>query len=433
MERKRQHNTRNKRYNTQKLQNPQTANRYASRLRERLPLDQEHPWEEIVTKIQETAEETLGREQGQRKKWISDETWDLINKRRNAKQLATTENNNRSPQYQSLAKQVKKAARRDKRRYLEQMASQAEQHANQNNMRSLHRIIGNLTGQKENTTRPVRDRNGNLVTNEEAQLEVWKQHFESISNITYSSSEETHDSNPIRRQANLRISEDPPSIGEIKTAIRALKHNRAAGSDGITAELLQADALTTAQLLEPHISRAWSEESVAQSWKKGLIIKLPKKGNLTHCDNWRGITLLNISYKVLATIIQNRLREKLENTIREEQAGIQNTTIHALRGLQEGFRHNQARCDMESTQRQGNPRQNYPPDPSAVRRSRARSTTPRKNKRVFHHPIRSQAGLPAVADALHNRAGQHPTSRLLTKKGYNLESDSTPRRSGLCG
>ena len=55
--------------------------------------------------------------------------------------------------------------------------------------------------------------------------------------------------------------------------------------------------------------------------KQGLIIKLPKKGDLTECSNWRGITLLNTIGKILAIIIHNRLKEELEPKMRPGQAG----------------------------------------------------------------------------------------------------------------
>ena len=58
-----------------------------------------------------------------------------------------------------------------------------------------------------------------------------------------------------------------------------------------------------------------------QSWTKGLIVKLPKNGDLRDCGNWRGITLLNTIYKIVATIIQNRL-QCLEEPLRDEQAGV---------------------------------------------------------------------------------------------------------------
>jgi len=59
---------------------------------------------------------------------------------------------------------------------------------------------------------------------------------------------------------------------------------------------------------------------IPKDWKHGLIIKLPKKGDLMECSNWRGITLLNITGKTLATIIYNRIKE-LEPIMRTEQAG----------------------------------------------------------------------------------------------------------------
>jgi hypothetical protein len=56
-------------------------------------------------------------------------------------------------------------------------------------------------------------------------------------------------------------------------------------------------------------------------WKKGIIIKLPKKGDLTNCNNWRGITLLSSSSKILPRIILNRIKRHIDNKLRREQMG----------------------------------------------------------------------------------------------------------------
>lgn len=316
--RKKPYNNKRKRFNTSKLQNAQTANNFASTLREKLPPDQDHTWNNIMAKLQETAEETIGFVMPERKTWISDETWDLINKRRIMKQLTNTDTGKQ--QYRTLAKQVKKAARKDKRKFFDMIASQAEQHANQNNMRELHRLVNQLTNRKSNTAQPIRDTNGDMLTNTEAQTSRWKKHFEAVSNSQQATNEDTHNEAHSRNR-NLRISIDPPNISEIKEAIKNLKRNKAAGIDGIPAELLQADVQTTAQLLQPHITSFWLEERASMAWKKGLIVKLPKKGDLTYCDNWRGITLLNLTYKILTGIIQGRIQAKIEKTIRDEQAG----------------------------------------------------------------------------------------------------------------
>ncbi|XP_058840182.1 uncharacterized protein LOC131695704 [Topomyia yanbarensis] len=44
-------------------------------------------------------------------------------------------------------------------------------------------------------------------------------------------------------------------------------------------------------------------------------------GNLTVCDSWRGILLLCIVLKVLCKVILNRIPEKIDATLRRQQAG----------------------------------------------------------------------------------------------------------------
>ena len=60
---------------------------------------------------------------------------------------------------------------------------------------------------------------------------------------------------------------------------------------------------------------------VPQDWKNGIIIPLPKKGNLIDCNNWRGITLLSIPGKVLASVILERIKDAVDKQLRQEQAG----------------------------------------------------------------------------------------------------------------
>jgi sorting nexin-29 len=50
-------------------------------------------------------------------------------------------------------------------------------------------------------------------------------------------------------------------------------------------------------------------------WKVGLIIPLFKKGNKMKCENYQGITLLNIAYKILSIITLERLKEYSEEIL----------------------------------------------------------------------------------------------------------------------
>ena len=63
------------------------------------------------------------------------------------------------------------------------------------------------------------------------------------------------------------------------------------------------------------------EEEIHVNWKTELIVKLPKKGNLSLCENWRGTTLLCITSKVFSTVILNRISTAFDPMLRKEQAG----------------------------------------------------------------------------------------------------------------
>ena len=86
-------------------------------------------------------------------------------------------------------------------------------------------------------------------------------------------------------------------------------------------------------------TRIWEKEELPEDWCEVLIVKLPKRGDLTKCDNWRGITLMPVIMKLFGSAI-DRIREGVDNKLRNEQAGYRkgrNTTeqIFVLRNITE--------------------------------------------------------------------------------------------------
>ena len=51
-------------------------------------------------------------------------------------------------------------------------------------------------------------------------------------------------------------------------------------------------------------------------------MKIPKKGALKNCNNWRGIILLSVPSKILAKLIIRRISEAVDQRLRQEQAGL---------------------------------------------------------------------------------------------------------------
>jgi sorting nexin-29 len=65
----------------------------------------------------------------------------------------------------------------------------------------------------------------------------------------------------------------------------------------------------------------WDQERMLEEWEIGIICPIFKKGDPRDCSNYRGITLLNTTYKIFACLICNRLAKYSEQTLGDYQAG----------------------------------------------------------------------------------------------------------------
>jgi sorting nexin-29 len=62
-------------------------------------------------------------------------------------------------------------------------------------------------------------------------------------------------------------------------------------------------------------------DKIPDGWTRGVVCPIFKKGNRRDCNNYKGISLLNVAYKVCAKIITRRLNIINEYTLSEEQRG----------------------------------------------------------------------------------------------------------------
>ena len=68
-------------------------------------------------------------------------------------------------------------------------------------------------------------------------------------------------------------------------------------------------------------NKIWGTGEWHTPWTQSLIITLPKKVNLQLCQNYRTISLISHSNKVMLKVILNRLKPQAEEIIAEEQDG----------------------------------------------------------------------------------------------------------------
>ena len=64
----------------------------------------------------------------------------------------------------------------------------------------------------------------------------------------------------------------------------------------------------------------WEIEDIPKDRKEGHIIKLPKKGDLSNCDSYQGITLLSIKGKIFNRVLLERMKDAVDEKLRDNQA-----------------------------------------------------------------------------------------------------------------
>jgi hypothetical protein len=137
-----------------------------------------------------------------------------------------------------------------------------------------------------------RAKNGELLTNKNQVLARWKEYFEE------------HLKQPTR-PVDLRddgVDIDLPSREEIEGALNYLKNNKAAVTDYIAAELLKNGGPNLVDSLHEVIQQAWTSDTLLRSWTERVLCPVYKKGDKLDCKNYRGLCLLNVTYKVFAKI-----------------------------------------------------------------------------------------------------------------------------------
>ena len=207
--------------------------------------------------------------------------------------------------------------RRDKREYINGLIREAEEAAGRGEQGTVYRITKRISAKFKGGSSVLRDKDGNILIKERDIQERWKEHFEEVLNRE-----------PPTRQARIEKGRVNEEIGieeiseeEIRSVLRKVKNNKAPGIDNITGEMLKADMETSTRWLKVLFDKIWAEEETPGEWSRGILTTVPKKGDLSKCSNWRGITLLSVPSKILGNILIERIRKVVDKELRKEQAG----------------------------------------------------------------------------------------------------------------
>lgn len=184
--------------------------------------------------------------------------------------------------------------------------------------------IGHITPSRPPNP-PLQSPSGELLMDPELLTDRWKEHYRALaSDCTGNSMSPSRWHHPL--YASIPHPELPINHAitwlEIYTVIKELKKHKASGSDRIPAEVYQLLTHNPPDELEPTSAFArvcwrlwqgmWLFGTVPETWQSAAIVSVPKSGDLTLPDNYRGIALIDVGLKIFSKVIIKRIASALE-------------------------------------------------------------------------------------------------------------------------
>uniref|UniRef100_A0A8D9ELZ3 Craniofacial development protein 2 n=1 Tax=Cacopsylla melanoneura TaxID=428564 RepID=A0A8D9ELZ3_9HEMI len=289
--------------------------------------DIETKWNTYKTTVKEVAKKVIGTQgRNTKKPWFDEHCMEEVEKRKKAKlkwlNCQTIDKEIYRQQYIVASREVTRFLRKKKRDAINNSLQKAENDRTKNNAREFYRTTRFFKQGFKPRTCGIKDNEGN-VTNERARvLEIWKQYFEDLLNCE--PTDEIRETPADEQNVTLDDEEnttDEPTFGEVQKIIKNMKGGKSPGEDGIPIEVLKSGGEAVQKFVYKLILKIWKMETIPSEWNEAVVIPLHKKGDKLQCTNYRGISLLNTTYKILSKLILNRLNLREVELIGDHQAG----------------------------------------------------------------------------------------------------------------
>jgi hypothetical protein len=199
----------------------------------------------------------------------------------------------------------------------------------QNERRKFYKSVNKMKRGFQPRMSGCKGKNGKIIGEEKKILERWTEHFTELlkegEDKEKEREKENHRGNPTpttkpdHAQEQVQETCQEPIRDELRWVIQRMKNNRVPGEDTIVAELIKYGGGGIVEAVHELIKLIWATENMPQEWDTEIICPIYKKGDKLECNNYRGITLPNNTYKVFSSILNDRMKIAAEKIIGEYQ------------------------------------------------------------------------------------------------------------------
>ena len=229
---------------------------------------------------------------------------------------------------------LREAVKRDRNRYLQQLVQEvglADLSCPKQLYRKVRRAIPKAAAARRSgfvALPAVELLDGSLATSGEAKEQRWREHFAEQESGTPVTKDE-YSALVLRSDGDRAAGSfvfDPrllPSMLSIETAIHGLSRSKAAGPDGITAELLKLSPTQAARhLVGLHLKCVLAVREPVE-YKGGALMTLAKKAGASFsCGRFRSILLSSVAGKLFHRDLRDKLTPALEAMCHDLHGGV---------------------------------------------------------------------------------------------------------------
>ncbi|CAH2209104.1 jg24071 [Pararge aegeria aegeria] len=159
----------------------------------------------------------------------------------------------------------------------------------------------------------IKDEFGHLLTSNSSINKRWYQYYRELLS-------EEFPSQPLEKQPNTSGPLQAISVAEVTQAIKRMKKNKATGPDSVPADLWKLLGPVGVHWLAKLFNHILHTHAIPDAWRRSYIIPFYKnKGDISDCNNYRGVKLTSHTLKIWERILHNRLHQLV--TISEQQHG----------------------------------------------------------------------------------------------------------------
>ena len=123
-------------------------------------------------------------------------------------------------------------------------------------------------------------------------------------------------------QEDSQLLEQPITLSEVSDALKKMKNNKSPGSDGFPADFYKFFWPKLKHFFLRSLNETYAKKELPTTSRQCIISCLPKgEKPREFLKNWRPISLLNVSYKIISAALASRLKDSLNKIIQNTQSG----------------------------------------------------------------------------------------------------------------